>query len=96
MAVGVLRYRKGRGPKYGTIWLTYTHVMVEWYPHVLVVSTLLSHREPDKTLNVVGISIPRICAFEREFIEAQTSIPMETCVERRRDLRMDAGRKKRP
>ena len=29
-----------RTPKYGAIWLTYyPNLMVEWYPHVLVVST---------------------------------------------------------
>ena len=37
----VLAYRNGVPPKHGAIWLTYyPTVMVEWYPHVLVVSTL--------------------------------------------------------
>jgi len=91
----VLQYRKGVAPKYGAIWLTYyPHVMVEWYPHVLVVSTL-HPRGPDKTLNVVEFFYPEeICAFEREFIEAQQAAYMETCVEDDEiALRMDAGRK---
>ncbi len=38
----VLRYNNGEMPKHGAIWLTYyPNVMVEWYPHVLVVSTIL-------------------------------------------------------
>ena len=91
----VLQYRKGVAPKYGAIWLTYyPHVMVEWYPHVLVVSTL-HPQGPDKTLNVVEFFYPEeICAFEREFIEAQQAAYMETCVEDDEiALRMDAGRK---
>ena len=91
----VLQYRKGVPPKYGAIWLTYyPNVMVEWYPHVLVVSTL-HPQGPDKTLNVVEFFYPEeICAFEREFIEAQQAAYMETCVEDDEiALRMDAGRK---
>jgi choline monooxygenase len=91
----VLQYRQGVPPKYGAIWLTYyPHVMVEWYPHVLVVSTL-HPRGPDRTLNVVEFFYPEeICAFEREFIEAQQAAYMETCVEDDEiALRMDAGRK---
>ena len=91
----VLQYRKGVPPKCGAIWLTcYPHVMVEWYPHVLVVSTL-HPQGPDKTLNVVEFFYPEeICAFEREFIEAQQAAYMETCVEDDEiALRMDAGRK---
>ena len=91
----VLQYRKGVPPKYGAIWLTYyPNVMVEWYPHVLVVSTL-HPQGPDKTLNVVEFFYPEeICAFEREFIEAQQAAYMETCVEDDEiALSMDAGRK---
>ena len=44
--------------------------MVEWYPHVLVVSTLYP-RGPRKTLNMVEFYYPEeIVAFEREFVEA--------------------------
>lgn len=91
----VLRFQEGRQPKQGAIWLTlYPNVMVEWYPNVLVVSTLIP-KGPQKTLNVVEFYYPEeICAFEREFVEAQQAAYMETCVEDDEiALRMDAGRK---
>lgn len=84
----------GVPPKHGAIWLTlYPTVMVEWYPHVLVVSTL-HPQGPRKTLNVVEFFYPEeIAAFEREFVEAQQAAYMETCVEDDEiALRMDAGR----
>ena len=90
----VLDYRDGRAPAKGAVWLTYyPTVMLEWYPHVLVVSTLFP-RGPRKTLNVVEFFYPEeICAFEREFVEAQQAAYMETCVEDDQiALRMDAGR----
>lgn len=91
----VLRFQEGRQPKQGAIWLTlYPNVMVEWYPNVLVVSTLIP-KGPQKTLNVVEFYYPEeIAAFEREFVEAQQAAYMETCVEDDEiALRMDAGRK---
>jgi choline monooxygenase len=91
----VLRFQEGRQPKQGAIWLTlYPNVMVEWYPNVLVVSTLYP-KGPQKTLNVVEFYYPEeIAAFEREFVEAQQAAYMETCVEDDEiALRMDAGRK---
>ncbi|MCG3190108.1 MAG: Carnitine monooxygenase oxygenase subunit [Burkholderiaceae bacterium] len=91
----VMKFRDGKPPEHGAIWLTlYPNVMVEWYPHVLVVSTLFA-RGPQKTLNVVEFFYPEeIAAFEREFIEAQQAAYMETCVEDDEiALRMDAGRK---
>ncbi len=68
--------------------------MVEWYPHVLVVSTLFP-QGPRKTLNLVEFFYPEeIAAFEREFVEAQQAAYMETCIEDDEiALRMDAGRK---
>jgi choline monooxygenase len=84
----------GEPPKHGAIWLTYyPTVMVEWYPHVLVVSTL-HPQGPRRTLNVVEFFYPEeIAAFEREFVEAQQAAYMETCVEDDEiALRMDAGR----
>jgi choline monooxygenase len=68
--------------------------MVEWYPHVLVVSTL-HPKGPQKTLNVVEFFYPEeIAAFEREFVEAQRAAYMETCIEDDEiALRMDWGRK---
>lgn len=91
----VLRFQDGRLPKHGAVWLTlYPNVMVEWYPNVLVVSTLYP-KGPQKTLNVVEFFYPEeIAAFEREFVEAQQAAYMETCVEDDEiALRMDAGRK---
>ena len=91
----LLGYRNGLAPKYGAIWLTYyPHTMVEWYPHVLTVSTL-HPIGPQKTLNVVEFYYPEeIVAFEREFVDAQRAAYMETCVEDDEiALRMDAGRK---
>jgi len=91
----VLKYRNGVLPKHGAIWLTYyPTVMVEWYPHVLVVSTLYP-KGPQKTLNVVEFFYPEdIAAFEREFVEAEQAAYWETCAEDDEiALRMDAGRR---
>lgn len=90
----VLRLHQGRPPKHGAIWLTYyPGVMVEWYPSVLVVSTLVP-QGPRKTLNVVEFFYPEeVAAFEREYVEAQQAAYLETCVEDDEiALRMDAGR----
>jgi len=91
----VLAYRNGVPPKHGAIWLTYyPTVMVEWYPHVLVVSTLYP-KGPQKTLNVVEFFYPEeIAAFEREFVQAEQAAYWETCAEDDEiALRMDAGRR---
>lgn len=91
----VLRLGNGELPKYGAIWLTlYPNIMVEWYPHVLVVSTLWPNG-PQKTTNVVEFYYPEeIALFEREFVEAERAAYMETCVEDDEiALRMDAGRR---
>jgi phenylpropionate dioxygenase-like ring-hydroxylating dioxygenase large terminal subunit len=91
----VLKFRDGQSPKQGAIWLTYyPNIMIEWYPHVLVVSTLYP-KGPQKTLNVVEFFYPEeITAFEREFVEAQQAAYLETCVEDDEiAMRMDAGRK---
>ena len=91
----LLDYREGKPPKYGAIWLTlYPHIMIEWYPHVLTVSTL-HPISPTKTLNMVEFYYPEeIAAFEREFVEAQKAAYMETCIEDDEiGERMDAGRK---
>ena len=91
----VLRYRNGESPPYGAIWLTiYPNIMVEWYPHVLVVSTLWP-KGTQKTTNVVEFYYPEdIVLFERGFVEAERAAYMETCVEDDEiALRMDAGRR---
>jgi len=91
----VLKFRGGEPPPYGAIWLTlYPNIMVEWYPHVLIVSTLWPDG-PQRTRNVVEFYYPEeIVLFEREFIEAERAAYMETCAEDDEiALRMDAGRK---
>jgi choline monooxygenase len=88
-------FRKGQPPKCGAIWLTYyPHIMVEWYPHVLTVSTL-HPMGVNKTMNMVEFYYPEeIQAFEREFVEAQQAAYMETCLEDDEiGERMDAGRR---
>ena len=90
----VLRYQNGAPPRYGAVWLTYyPGVMVEWYPNVLVVSTLIP-KGPRKTLNVVEFFYPEeIAAFERDYVNTQQAAYLETCVEDDEiALRMDAGR----
>jgi choline monooxygenase len=91
----VLRINGGVMPKYGAIWLTYyPNVMVEWYPHVLVISTLIP-RGPQHTTNIVEFYYPEeIALFEPEFVAAERAAYMETCAEDDEiALRMDAGRK---
>jgi phenylpropionate dioxygenase-like ring-hydroxylating dioxygenase large terminal subunit len=91
----LLKFRQGEPPAHGAIWLTYyPTTMVEWYPHVLVVSTLFP-QGPQKTLNLVEFFYPEeIAAFERDFVEAQQAAYMETCDEDDEiALRMDQGRK---
>ena len=90
----VMRFQNGKTPRFGAVWLTYLPgVMVEWYPNVLVVSTLIP-KGPRKTLNVVEFFYPEeIAAFEREYVQAQQAAYLETCVEDDEiALRMDAGR----
>ena len=91
----VMKFRHGEPPPYGAIWLTlYPNIMVEWYPHVLAVSTVWP-QGPQKTLNVVEFYYPEeIVLFEREFVEAEREAYMETCIEDDEiALRMDAGRR---
>jgi len=91
----LMAYRSGQAPEQGAIWLTYyPHIMVEWYPHVLTISTL-HPIGPNETLNKVEFYYPEeIAAFEREFVEAQRAAYMETCAEDDEIAeRMDAGRR---
>ncbi len=91
----VQQVQQGVAPQRGAIWLTYyPHIMVEWYPNVLTVSTV-HPLSPTKTLNTVEFYYPEeIAAFEREYVEAQQAAYMETCIEDDEiGERMDAGRK---
>jgi phenylpropionate dioxygenase-like ring-hydroxylating dioxygenase large terminal subunit len=90
----VLQYYNGKLPPHGAIWLTYyPNIMVEWYPHVLVVSTLIP-QDVNKTLNVVEFYYPEdIALFEPEFVAAEQAAYMETAVEDDEiGERMDRGR----
>lgn len=91
----LMRFRGGIAPQHGAIWMTlYPNVMVEWYPHVLVVSTLIP-RGPQATTNIIEFYYPEeIALFEREFVEAERAAYRETCIEDDEiALRMDAGRR---
>jgi len=91
----VLDYHGGKQPAHGAIWLTYyPNIMVEWYPHVLVVSTLVP-KAVDRTLNVVEFYYPEdIGLFEPEFVEAEQAAYRETAKEDDEiGGRMDAGRR---
>ena len=91
----LMAYRQGDLPEQGAVWLTYyPHIMVEWYPHVLTVSTLYPV-SVNQTMNMVEFYYPEdIAAFERGFVEAQRAAYMETCIEDDEiGERMDAGRK---
>jgi len=91
----VLNFRKGEDPKYGAIWLLYyPNVMLEWYPHCLIVSTLVP-RSPQHTTNVVEFYYPEeIVLFERDFVEAEQAAYFETAREDDEIARlMDRGRR---
>ena len=90
----VLDYYRGEMPKHGAIWMVYyPNIMLEWYPHVLIISTLIP-RGVDRTTNVVEFYYPEdIALFEREFVEAEQAAYMETATEDDEIAeRMDAGR----
>ena len=78
----VLKYGDGRLPKYGAIWMVYyPFLMIEWYPHVLVVSNIIP-RGPNACTNVVEFYYPEdIALFERAFIEAEQAAYQETAIE---------------
>jgi len=90
----VLDYYRGEMPPHGAIWMVYyPNIMLEWYPHVLIISTLIP-RGLDRTTNVVEFYYPEdIALFEREFVEAEQAAYMETAAEDDEIAeRMDAGR----
>jgi choline monooxygenase len=90
----VLRMYEGKAPEYGAIWMVYyPGLMIEWYPHVLVVSWLIP-QGTRKTTNIVEFYYPEeIALFEREFVEAERAAYMETAREDDEIAeRMDAGR----
>ena len=92
----VLKNGGGHAPARGAIWFTYfPNLMVEWYPHVLVVSTL-HPKGPRHTTNVVEFYYPEEqMLFERDFVAAQQAAYRETGAEDDEiAIRMDAGRQR--
>ncbi len=82
-------------PEYGAIWmLYYPNVMLEWYPHCLIVSTVIP-RSPQHTTNVVEFYYPEeVALFEREFVEAERAAYRETAREDDEIARLiDRGRR---
>jgi phenylpropionate dioxygenase-like ring-hydroxylating dioxygenase large terminal subunit len=78
----VLKQGNGELPPIGAIWMVYyPNVMIEWYPHVLVVSTVLP-RGPQACTNVVEFYFPEeIALFDRDFVEAERKAYLETALE---------------
>ncbi|GDX61113.1 (2Fe-2S)-binding protein [Nitrosomonadaceae bacterium] len=78
----VLRQVNGKTLTRGAIWmLYYPNIMLEWYPHVLIVSTLLA-TGVERCTNVVEFYYPEeIALFEREFIKAEQAAYYETANE---------------
>lgn len=94
----IKNYRKNSGlseaPPFGAIWvLYYPTLMIECYPHVLIISNMCPIG-PQKTLNTVEFYYPEeIAAFETNLMQAQRAAYMETCYEDDTiALRMDQGR----
>jgi len=90
----VLRRYANQSPEFGAIWLTYyPNIMVEWYPHVLVVSVVLP-RSVEKCTVVTEFYYPEdVIYFEPEFIEAEQAAYFETAKEDDEIcLRMHQGR----
>jgi len=91
----VMAYNRGEAPKHGSIWLTYyPGLMVEWYPHVLVVSSIVP-TGVESCSNIVEFYYPEdIALFERAYIEAEQAAYLETAEEDRDIcLRMHEGRR---
>jgi phenylpropionate dioxygenase-like ring-hydroxylating dioxygenase large terminal subunit len=82
-------------PRHGALWFSYyPSLMIEWYPLVLIVSSL-TPIAPERTLNVIEFYYPQeVAAFERELVEAQQAAYFETGAEDDEiALRMTLGRR---
>lgn len=88
-------YRQDKMPLYGAIWMMYfPNIMIEWYPEVLMVSTVIP-QGPQKTHNVVEYYYPKeVMWFEPELIKLQQAAYNETALEDKEIcLRIEAGRR---
>jgi choline monooxygenase len=74
--------RNGVEPPHGAIWMVYyPNILIEWYPHALVINTLVP-RGPEQCTSVIEFYYPEeLALFEREFVEAQQKAYHETAVE---------------
>ncbi|MBX3640583.1 MAG: aromatic ring-hydroxylating dioxygenase subunit alpha [Nitrosomonas sp.] len=82
-------------PPHGAVWLLYfPNIMLEWYPHTLVISTIVP-TGVESCINVVEFYYPEeIVLFEREFVEAEQAAYIETAAEDREIcMRMTEGRR---
>ncbi len=78
----VRNFRNGVAPRHGAIWMVYyPNILIECYPHVLMVNTLIP-RGPEKCTSVVEFYYPEELAFfERDFVNAQQKAYHETAAE---------------
>jgi choline monooxygenase len=73
---------KNQLPRYGALWnLIYPNIMIEWYPHVIVISTI-NPLAPQKSVNHVEFYYPKALYQENpEYFHLQKQVYMETAVE---------------
>lgn len=78
----LMNYSGKKPSEIGAIWLVfYPNLMVEWYPHVLVVSQIVP-QGPNACRNVVEFYYPEeILLFEPDFIKAHQAAYFETARE---------------
>jgi choline monooxygenase len=82
-------------PRYGAIWIyLYPNIMIEWYPNVLVVSTI-HPVNPQKCINHVEYYYPKAMYDSNpEYFEIEQQVYEETAIEDEEAcLLLDAGRK---
>jgi choline monooxygenase len=82
-------------PRYGAIWIyLYPNIMIEWYPNVLVVSTI-HPSEPQKCINHVEYYYPKaLYDSNPEYFRIEQEVYEETALEDEEAcLLLDAGRR---
>lgn len=82
-------------PRYGAIWIyLYPNIMIEWYPNVLVVSTI-HPVEPQKCINHVEYYYPKdMYNSNPEYFKIEQEVYEETAIEDEEAcMLLDAGRK---
>lgn len=91
----VLRRTSGAAPAHGAIWMVYyPNLMIEWYPNVLVVSSV-TPRGPQACTNMVEFYYPEeIAYFDRDYVDAERKAYLETALEDEEIcMRMTEGRR---